>query len=181
MEETIDRVDLNDKVIGLTTVRESHEKAYIHRVAAVYVFTPDRELIIQKRKDNGLLDHSAAGHVASGESYEIAAGRELQEELGIVPLRIQELGLLYADERLPSRNHPQVRHYFGIFICDISLEEFNNIKIQEGEVGKVIRMSLGEIIDRMRRNPLDFSPGFIFTINFYIKDRKLDIGSVSII
>ncbi|MBV9463394.1 MAG: NUDIX domain-containing protein, partial [Verrucomicrobiae bacterium] len=59
-----------------------------HRAVHIWVFNPSQELFVQKRslaKDvaPGKWDSSCCGHVDSGEDYEIAALRELSEELGI--------------------------------------------------------------------------------------------------
>ena len=82
--EELDQVDENDSIIGVTDKHAAHEKNLIHRVSAVYVFTSSGELIVQIHKDSGgLYDHSVGGHVKKGESYEAAAHREAEEELGI--------------------------------------------------------------------------------------------------
>ena len=73
MMEILDRVDENDVVIGTTTKDEAHTQGYAHRVSAIYVFTEDGKLLVQLRKDDNLLDHSAAGHVDRGENYDLAA------------------------------------------------------------------------------------------------------------
>ncbi|HZA38377.1 MAG TPA: NUDIX domain-containing protein, partial [Candidatus Baltobacteraceae bacterium] len=69
-----------------------------HRAVHILIFDQAGEVYLQQRsrwKDRHPLrwDSSAAGHVATGESYEETARRELEEELGInVPLeKILEL------------------------------------------------------------------------------------------
>jgi isopentenyl-diphosphate delta-isomerase type 1 len=87
-------VDKNDKVVGQATRGECHRnKNLIHRGVVILVFNDQGELYLQKRsvtKDlyPGLWSLSAGGHVAYGETYNEAAKKEMQEELGIeVPLR----------------------------------------------------------------------------------------------
>jgi len=86
--EALDAVDAEDNVIGLATRAQIHARGLLHRAVHVFVFNTRGEIYVQRRsphKDRfpSVLDSSAAGHVDSGESYEAAALRELDEELGI--------------------------------------------------------------------------------------------------
>ena len=77
-----------DRVIGKATRSEIHKNNLLHRSAHILVFNSNNQLFLQKRsmsKDEspGLWDISSAGHVNTGESYEVSAYRELWEELGI--------------------------------------------------------------------------------------------------
>src|SRR5262249_22085291 len=60
----------------------------LHRAVHIFVFNSRGELLLQKRsahKDEypNCYTSSASGHLAAGESYERAAPRELEEELGL--------------------------------------------------------------------------------------------------
>ncbi|MFT7636318.1 MAG: isopentenyldiphosphate isomerase, partial [Candidatus Omnitrophota bacterium] len=68
--------------------KEVHAQGLWHRVAHVYVFTPDGRLILQRRSlakplSPGKLQVSASGRVNAGESALDAVLRETEEELGI--------------------------------------------------------------------------------------------------
>ncbi len=178
MDEILDRVDEQDNVIGTTTKEEAHRLGYAHRVAAVFVFNDEGKLLVQLRKSDGLLDHSAAGHVDSGEGYNEAAGRELKEELGITP-PLNKIGIFYADERLPRRE-VKVVHYFGLYETKIDKSLAESMVLQESEVVKMIPMTLEEISKSMTEEPLKYTTGFQFTINFYIKQKNLNIPFVTI-
>lgn len=96
--ELFDLVDENDKVIGQVLRKEVHrDKSLIHRSITVLVFV-DGKLLLQKRsrtKDTYPLywTSSCTGHVATGESYEKTAKRELSEELGLkIKGRLKFLG-----------------------------------------------------------------------------------------
>ena len=88
-EEVFDLVDKQDRIIGRAARSEVHgNPALIHRVAHVLVFNRKGELFLQKRSPDkdvqpGKWDTSVGGHVDAGESYDDAALREMQEELGI--------------------------------------------------------------------------------------------------
>lgn len=89
-EEKFDIVDVNDQVIGSEPRSAVHAKGLMHRAVHVLVFNREGELFLQKRSQSkdrwpGAWDSSCSGHVDSGEDYETAAMRELQEELGWRP------------------------------------------------------------------------------------------------
>jgi len=87
-DELIDIVDENDKVIDTMMRKKMRESNLLHRGVFVFVFDSKGELFLQKRSMNktifpGLWGIGAGGGVQTGESYEIAAKRELKEELGV--------------------------------------------------------------------------------------------------
>src|SRR5437899_9415216 len=85
-------VDKNDRILGYANRSEVHGNNLRHRAVHILIFNRAGEVYLQQRsrwKDRHPLkwDSSAAGHVAAGESYDEAARRELEEELGMnVPL-----------------------------------------------------------------------------------------------
>ncbi|MDG7011154.1 MAG: NUDIX domain-containing protein [Nitrososphaerota archaeon] len=87
-EEKVDLVDESDRVIGVTTVGECLSGGLLHRAVAVVVSRPDGKVLLQLRSKKDLWHPgrwtlSCTGHVRKGESYEEAASRELEEEIGI--------------------------------------------------------------------------------------------------
>lgn len=98
-------VDEHDQVIGSKTRREIHHEGLRHRAVHILVFDLSGHVCLQKRSLNkdvnpGAWDTSAAGHVDFGESYEIAAVRELREELGISSIEsLISIGRLDACEQ----------------------------------------------------------------------------------
>jgi isopentenyl-diphosphate delta-isomerase type 1 len=86
--EYLEVVDEANKVIGIQSRKEIHEKALRHRSVHIFIFNSQGKLYLQKRsphKDQypGHWDSSAAGHTDPGESPLEAAQRELMEELGL--------------------------------------------------------------------------------------------------
>lgn len=97
-DEIFDTVDESDKVIGALPRSEIHRRQLRHRAIHIFWLRADGKLALQRRsyaKDNspGLLSSSCAGHVDSGETYLIAAVRELEEELGlrVHPAQLREI------------------------------------------------------------------------------------------
>lgn len=86
--EMMDYVDDDDQVVGQASKKEVYARALTHRIAHIWIFNDAGEVALQKRSAscNYCPLHwsmSAAGHVDAGESYETAALRELQEEMGV--------------------------------------------------------------------------------------------------
>ncbi len=93
--ETFDVVDEKDNVIGQVRREEANRnKNIIHRSISVAVFNGRGALFMQKRSmtkdtDPGRWTISCSGHVDSGDSYDNAAKREMEEELGIKGLKLK--------------------------------------------------------------------------------------------
>lgn len=165
-KELIDRVDISDRVVGVTNKQEAHEKGYVHRVSVIYAWKNKRKnrILIQLRKKDWLLDHSCGGHVNVGESYYHAAVRELYEELHIQRTRLRPIGTFLSDERF--RRNANVVHMFSLFETDLRDED--KIRLQKDEVASVADLSLEDMRDGMTYNPQMFTPGSIMAFNFFI-------------
>ena len=87
-EEFFDVVNERDEVIGRAPRREVHARGLWHRAMHVLVFNARGDVFLQKRsmkKDTarGKWDSSSSGHLDAGETYDIAAVREVREEIGL--------------------------------------------------------------------------------------------------
>ncbi|MFF7281416.1 NUDIX domain-containing protein [Streptomyces griseorubiginosus] len=88
VDEWVERVDGQDRVLGVVSRREAIREGWLHRVA-VTVCRDDRGRILVHRRSEqvsrfpGLYEVEVGGAAHVGESYEQAAARELAEELGI--------------------------------------------------------------------------------------------------
>ena len=84
----MDAVDADDLVVGAMERGEIHRKRLFHRSVHVFLFDEAGRIYLQKRsfeklEHPGKWDSSASGHVESGESYQAAAARELEEEIEV--------------------------------------------------------------------------------------------------
>lgn len=86
--EQVILVDLEDNPIGEMEKMEAHEKALLHRAFSVFVFNDRGELLLQQRAldkyhSGGLWTNTCCSHQRPGESTLEAAGRRLNEEMGM--------------------------------------------------------------------------------------------------
>ena len=94
-DEILEVVDGQGCVLELRTRGEIHrDPSLAHRAVHVLVRNGQGDLYLQQRSMDKLVqpgkwDASVGGHVDPGESYEAAAEREMEEELG---LRLSDLG-----------------------------------------------------------------------------------------
>lgn len=87
--EEFELVDESGAVVGRAPREACHgDPSLVHRAVHVFVFDGVGRILVQKRSADkdiqpGKWDTSVGGHLAIGESYEDAAVREVEEELGL--------------------------------------------------------------------------------------------------
>lgn len=86
--EILDIVNEQDEVIGQAERGEVYANKYPHRIVHVLIFNDRGEMAMQLRSEHvSFCPHywstTVGGHVQAGETYEEAALREYQEELGM--------------------------------------------------------------------------------------------------
>ena len=147
-------VDDQDRLLGDATRTEVHGNNLRHRAVHIFVFNHLGELFLQKRsrwKDRhpGLWDSSAAGHVGADEDYDVAANRELGEELGVA-VALTRVAKLPASEKTGQEFIwlYQARHE-GPF-------ELAHAEIEHGEFFPTDIVS-----DWVKARPDNFAPGFV--------------------
>lgn len=136
MDEIIPVVNDKDEIVDIKSISEVHKTGLVHREAYVYLMNSSGKVLLQKRKDNGLWDHSAAGHFSEHESYIEGAKREFEEELGVrISLDdLKEIAYKRLDSIKPNKKNSRfVRVYlvkkdFGLAEFKIDPEELTEIK-----------------------------------------------------
>lgn len=142
--ELLDVVDETDRVVHQATRRFVHDNYLIHRGVHVFVTNRSGELLLQRRSTKkrdypGYWDISVGGQVASGESYDQAASRELHEELGCHLGPLRSLGMYDAFSERQREKRKVFRH-------DCS----GPFTINRGEVDAIEWVNADELAERLR-------------------------------
>ena len=163
MDKNIIWIDENENDLGEVSVLRAHQEGLLHRISVVYLTDDKNQILIQKR-DDGRLDHSAAGHVDAGESYLKAAKRELEEELGVSGVELTKVGNCDSKE-----NGGKIRHKFEVFQCKANPGELN-----PNEVEEVFWADPGKIWNDMTGNDGDkkYCGGFRSTLELFLKESQ---------
>jgi len=164
--ELFDVVDENDVVIRQETREVVHRENLLHRAVHMFVFNKRKELFLQKRsrlKDvhPRVWDSSAAGHLNTGEDYEVTAVREIEEEIGVKDAEVQEVAQIAA---CADTGWEHVRLYVARH--DGALR-FPCSEVESGEW-----FSMDEIRAWIQLRPQDFASGFIAC--WYAFDAKMN-------
>ncbi|MBO5997845.1 MAG: NUDIX domain-containing protein [Alphaproteobacteria bacterium] len=124
-------------------------------VAGVFLFNSKGNIILQKialtkKTDAGKWSYSAAGHVDAGESYETAALRELNEEMGICTSKLTfvDKNCVIMDGRIRS-----FHHVFKVVSDD-------KITFDTKEVADIREFTIPELKQEITNHPENFKPIF---------------------
>ena len=176
-DEIYDIYDDNGNKTRTATWTEVHAKGLIHRTTAVLVFKCQsrKELLIQRRnhkmeQDPGLWQHSAGGHIISGDTPQDAVKKELKEELfanhELPDIEIREISY-FLNQDLP--NNKEILHLFetiysGPFYYD------------EKELAEEPRwIGFDRLLKDMEENPKKYTHAFRNVIKEYMKLQKKEI------
>jgi len=143
--ELLDILDDDKDVIGSASRAEIHEKGFLHREVYLYLICQERYVLLARRADNGLWGPSAAGHVPSGQSYELTACNESIEEIGH---QINKSGLVELVKlKLIGGSNNRIAK---VFRAD-EKELVNDFTIDEDEVKDVAYYDKKQLLDMVCR------------------------------
>jgi len=160
MSEILDIVNDQDEVIGQAERDEVHRVGLVCRLVYVCFYTPNREVILQKRSltkknDPGKLTTAVSGHVASGQGYLEAAVRETFEETGIE---------VTADELVPlgaARADYVQGDYISNAMRGVFAYEFKgnveDLKVEDGDGAGFVSMPIDELEKQLNDQPEKFA------------------------
>lgn len=151
--ELLDYYDANLTHLGVKTRAAVHQEGLWHRTFHCHVIHRDNRgndfIIVQKRGANtdtcpNMLDVSAAGHYAAGET-ERDGVRELQEELGLQAAfeDLIPLGKRVSAAQYDSLIDYQVSDVF-FYICDKPLHEY---QYQQEEIAGLVKLNTLDAIN----------------------------------
>ncbi|HYE59991.1 MAG TPA: NUDIX domain-containing protein [Candidatus Kapabacteria bacterium] len=157
--EYIDIVNEEDNVIGQRTQEEVYQQHLRHRIVHVVLFRSNGNMVLQKRsaKKSFCPLHwvtAGSGHVQAGETYAIAAQRELEEEVGIQG----ELQHFKKD----TFEGGGLQKFLGTF----EMTSDDPVRMNTLEVESVGEFSLHQIKDMLASGE-KFHPEFLFLLQKY--------------
>lgn len=166
--EHLDIVDKKDHVVGKDLKSNKAKKEFISRNVAVFVINKQGKLLITKRASNkktfpDRFDLGACGNVSSGETYIQAAKRELFEELGIKS-KLKFLGKFYYES---DHKGNKLKYFTSVFLTITD----KKITLNK-ELSKVVLMGKEEVMQKIKKSPEIFTPGFILCFRKFAKRLK---------
>lgn len=159
-DEYIDILDSSGNFTGDVKLKsEAHELGLYHASVHIWLYTLNSELLFQKRasiKDTfpSLWDVSVAGHIATGEQIELAAKREIQEEIGIdIPVKELDFIGTYFESKAPT---PQIidNEFHHVYLSQLHVP-LDTFTLQKEEVSEVKLVHLNELEEVMNDSLLD--------------------------
>ena len=149
-EELVDIVDQDDNVLYQCTRKEMRAQVLRHRAVFIVVVNSAGELLIHQRSAMKDLwpswwDLAVGGVVSAGESYDAAALRELDEEVGVTGVPLVDLGVgTYSDEEVSLVGRCFMVKYDGPLV------------LRDGEVVAIEWVSQNDLLQRLVKR--DFLP-----------------------
>ena len=160
-EEIFEIFDQKNRLIGTAPRSEAHKKGLYHRGVNVFVVNNKGEIFLQRRSENkdtnpGKWCYGAGEHLKPGETYEEAAKRGLEEELGIKeskPVLIRGAKLI----EVVHTNGKIDKEFDALFVVKAE----GPFKLDPSEVaeGKFLKMS--EIEEKIKSNSKEFTEFFL--------------------
>jgi isopentenyl-diphosphate delta-isomerase len=167
-DEIYDIYNDQGQKVGTASWSEVHTQELLHHTSALLIFrdASKKEVLLQKRSDKmdqcpGLYQHSAGGHILTGETPEEGMQKEVQEELfGDHPMpeiKMQKLGELEIRD-LPG-NHEILHLYEAIYPGPF----FHN----EKEVGATPEwVEWTKVLEDVKKSPQNYTPSFRSILEF---------------
>jgi isopentenyldiphosphate isomerase len=164
-DELLDVIDDSDQVTTQVTRSDVHKQGLPHRGVHVFLFTPEGELLIQKRSADrsqyaSLWDCSVSEHVKAGESYQGAAKRGLREELGLIGVNLQPL--------------VRFRLVYGLNDHETSVLFKGNVdpamvRFDTEEIEQVACFPLDQLVEQMESGEMPFCGWFVQLMHWYTR------------
>lgn len=164
-------VDENDRVIGAAKLVDVWRRGLPHRIVRVMVEDSQGRVLLQKRSKHMELypdcwDNSVGGHVDEGETYESAAEREAQEELGVCGLQLKEVASYRTKDELRGR---RLNRFNKLYVTTVPSGQM--FAPEAHEVGEVRWFTKDELRRLVREHPEQITDGLEQAMREYY-DKK---------
>lgn len=164
-EMVIDAVDQNNGVVGSVRRKDLFSVTAGFRTVHVFLFDTAGRLMLQqvaRQRDRNPLawGSSVAGYVFAGETYEAAAARRTEQELGMKP-HLEPAGIC----KMRDQGHDK---FVGLFLGRAD----GGFLFDRSHVESVSFLSMEEIVSALASGETAFTPTFRELFAFYSKGRE---------
>ena len=158
--EYYDIVNENDEVVGVIPSNEKVSSNQL-RFINIMIFNKENKLLVPIRSKNrkifpGCYDFSVGGHVNTKESYEEAAYRELQEELGIKNVQLKKIAYFN-----PFHTESFTFQTLYRLIYDEKIENYDKDGIDSLQY-----MKIEEVKELVKKHPEKFKGDYIVVLKY---------------
>ena len=166
MEEFVVLVDQDDQKLGLMEKQQAHVAGLLHRAFSVFVFNSKGELMIQQRAASKyhsptLWTNTCCSHPRDNETYEQAAHRRLEEEMGFDCELEYKFNLIYKAHLENDLIEHELDH---VFIGTFDDEP----KLNPDEVMAYRWVELDDLKKDMEKNPQNYTAWFKIIFEHYV-------------
>lgn len=166
MEEFVVLVDQDDQKLGLMEKQQAHIAGLLHRAFSVFVFNSKGELMIQQRAASKyhsptLWTNTCCSHPRDNETYEEAAHRRLQEEMGFDCELEYKFNFIYKAHLENDLIEHELDH---VFIGTFDEEP----KLNPDEVMAYRWVELNDLKKDIDKNPQNYTAWFKIIFEHYV-------------
>ncbi|WP_055436817.1 NUDIX hydrolase [Lacinutrix algicola] len=152
MDELIDIVTKDGKPTGESALKsEIHSKGHYHNTAHIWFYTREGEVLLAQRAASKVIfpllwDVSVAGHIDAGETIEIGALREIEEEIGlqIETSDLEKIGVFECFQTYPNGIKDNEFHH--TYIAELILP-VSSLTLQKEEVEALKLVSMFDFLE----------------------------------
>ena len=166
MKEFVVLVDQDDQKLGLMEKQQAHVAGLLHRAFSVFVFNSNGELMIQQRAASKyhsptLWTNTCCSHPRDNETYEQAAHRRLEEEMGFDCELDSKFNFIYKAHLENDLIEHELDH---VFIGTFDDEP----KLNPDEVMAYRWVELDDLKKDMEKNPQNYTAWFKIIFEHYV-------------
>jgi isopentenyl-diphosphate delta-isomerase len=169
-DEPLILVGESNRAVGAAPKQAIHRQGLLHRAFSIFMVDDRGRILLQQRNpgkyhSGGLWANSCCGHPRPGERTATAAGRRLNEELGVTdPLTFGFFARYRADLDHGMQENEFVYVYFGRLHAPS--------KPNPAEIADLEFLSLTEIGRRIKQKPGSFT----YWMKYYVGHHRGDIA-----